>query len=369
MNWKEAVPEAIRDMQTVLYVKNVDDRDCVIDCGLGTSPVGAPPSISEKWQGLLSDDISTYSYPGEVLSASVSRFWNGAVKPEELVFANGSDTIIVLLAKALGGIDGTILGMAPQFTDAPVHFELSGCKSRYINLSAPDYKISSDEIIKNIDEDITLVYLDRPHNPTGQVMPLEEVAAIAERASKAGALLIVDEAYGDFIPESQSTINLDAENLICIKSFSKAWGLGGVRAGYAVIRDPLAREYYKRVSPPFTVGSLALDIVPEVLEKNISFLKCIRKEIRYVKYEVMKVISGTPGFSIAETCPSVSIMLVSHENRNLDLYDLLISSGIKTESGTGFLNLGANSVRLRVPHRDELEVFRQLWRKATRQEL
>lgn len=363
MDWKKCIPKGLKDIKTELYFNCIENRPVSVDCGLGSSPIGAPDKVKEVFGPVFGEDLSRYVPPAERLTDPVCRFWNGLVSEDELVFANGTDTILVVLAKALAATGGKVLGMAPQFTDGPVHFQLSGCDFLPVNLKAPDFKIEVQDLLDALDDSISLVYIDRPHNPTGQLMDLKDLDRLIEAADKVGALVIVDEAYGDFVSEETSCLNLKWKNLLCLRTFSKGWGMAGVRGGYGVFRDPYARELYLRVSPPFTVDALAFASIPMALEEAGTFLPSMRTHIEKLKGQVMDIIESTPGFSVAETCRSVAIMMVTCSDESVNLYDRLMDQGIKTAPGSGFLGIGDNSVRLRVPPQEEMKTFKSCWER------
>ncbi|SMG39612.1 pyridoxal phosphate-dependent aminotransferase [Dethiosulfovibrio salsuginis] len=365
MDWKKLIPQGLKDTKTELYFNCVENRPVSVDCGLGYSPIGAPEKVKSAFGPLFGDDLSRYIPPSERLARPVRDFWGGLVDEEELVFANGTDTILVVLAKALAAPGGKVLGMAPQFTDGPVHFQLSGCDFLPLPLGAPEYRIEVNDLLKALDDSISLVYVDRPHNPTGQLMDLKDLDRLISAANDVGAMVIVDEAYGDFVPEETSCLNLSRKNLICLRTFSKGWGMAGVRGGYGVFRDPYARELYLRVSPPFTVDALGFSSIPMALEEGKKFLPSMRTEIAKLKDQVIKEIESTSGFSVAHTCMSVAIMMVTYDGP-INLYDSLMDQGIKTAPGSGFLGIGDNSVRLRVPPEEQMEEFIARWRAMAR---
>ncbi|PIE55448.1 MAG: hypothetical protein CSA35_00925 [Dethiosulfovibrio peptidovorans] len=361
MDWRSVIPQGLRDTETELYVNAEESRPWIVDCALGSSPVGPPPIVQDRFGPFFGDDLWRYTAPADRLSEPFCQYWGNLVHPHELAFANGTDTILVILAKALGAPGGLVLGLAPQFTDAPVHFQLSGCEFRPIFLHAPSYAIEIKDILAGLDRDVSLVYLDRPHNPTGQLMPLNELDQVIQAAEEMGALVIVDEAYGDFVPEDQSCLHLNRSNLVCLRTFSKGWGMAGIRGGYAVFRSPLARELYLRVSPPFTVDALAFAAIPMALKDAPRFLPPMRREVASIKSRVSRIIAETSGYSIAHTHPSVAIMMVTALDKTVNLYDRLMDHGIKTAPGSGFLGIGDNSVRLRIPPESDLDDFTRCW--------
>jgi histidinol-phosphate aminotransferase len=101
-----------------------------------------------------------------------------------------------------------------------------------------------------------MVYLTTPHNPTGAEFSREAIVEVAESVAE-GTLVVVDEAYGAYTA-APSSIGLldDHDNLAVLRTFSKAYGLAGLRVGYAVVPDPWA-DAYARVNTPFAANELA----------------------------------------------------------------------------------------------------------------
>lgn len=366
MDWEKTILPEVRNYEPAQYVYSGEGTKPEIDCSLGTNPLGANDLIMHKWNSGFFLDPALYPGDQGTVAEALASFWNGSVKEEEIFFGTGSIGVIFSLARILVSPGTKILGMAPQFSDGAFYFIFSGAQVNNVKLQSPEYKVRVEDLVAALDEDISLVYMDRPHNPTGQVMSLDDVDHLAAECEKKGTLLVVDEAYGGFIPEEQSALNLQRENIVTLRSFSKAWGLAGLRVGYAVIRDERLQKYYRKVSPPFSISVSAMELIPLIL-KDREYLKDLRCKISELKKKTMQTILSGSGFSVAPTCPTVPIMTVSHANKDLDLYEFLLNEGgIKTEPGWGFENLGNNSVRLRVPGPDTMETFTKCWESVCR---
>lgn len=100
--------------------------------------------------------VSSYTFPAPHLAEPVCRSWPDLIEPEQLIFGNGTDTLLVILAKILASPQGRIVGIVPQCTDELLHFQFSGMKSRVIALEEPCY-------IVDLTAEDTLFYLDRHH--------------------------------------------------------------------------------------------------------------------------------------------------------------------------------------------------------------
>lgn len=182
------------------------------------------------------------------------------------------------------------------------------------------------------------------------------MARLLSRCNELGILLIADEAYGDFMDDRQSAMNLQSPNLVVLRSFSKGWGLAGIRAGYGRAGDVDLVRWHNRCSPPFTMTAEALDLVPQAL-KLVHFLPSVRRQTTEVKTRVCQNITEHPCLSVATAAPYTPLLLLSHQSRTADLYKALAQSGIATSPGCCFAGLNNRSARLRIPGPAQLELF------------
>ena len=90
---------------------------------------------------------------------------------------------------------------------------------------------------------MNVIYLDNPNNPTGKIIPLEEIEEVVKKAAELDIAVIVDEVYGDFMSKENSSISLinQYDNLLIVRSFSKGFGLAGLRIGYVILPKSFAR--------------------------------------------------------------------------------------------------------------------------------
>lgn len=359
------MPKAVREMEFAEYASSREERPVAVDCSLGTNPLGSPGCVGKLLPaGRFTDPCS---YPGDDLPfrKALSDSWNGAFSPEEVIPGTGSIGLIISLARTFCSPGAVVLGASPQFPDAAMHFQFAGASYRAVPLSPPDYTLDIASLVEAMTGDESIVYLDRPHNPTGQVPSLSEVRTLAEACVERGSLLVIDEAYGDFLTPEESAVMLAQGSVISLRSFSKGRGLAGIRAGYAVVRDPEARTFLRKVTPPFSVTSISMDLASASLLDREFLIRSI-EAVKSVKERVLQAISETPGFYAASTHPQVPILLISSSVAGEDLYERLMDVGIRTEAGTCFESLGPESVRLRVPAPEQLDSFLDRWDAATR---
>lgn len=360
MNWSEQLASYIKTPRFVSYGAASETRPVLVDCSLGINPLDLYADLSVT---LSAREFGGYPQDGHgirTLGEYVhSRF--PSVKPDDLCFGAGSQGTICSLSRILGGPDVRVLGIVPTFISGLMEFCNAGCTVETVELSPP-YRIDVDLIISALKPDTTLVYLDNPNNPTGQVLSLAAVDRLAKACFTNGTLLFVDEAYADFVDDANSAFTLPYPNIICSRSFSKGCGLAGARIGYILLKDPALREYYRQMGLLFSASTVAAAFAAQVLPALN--LPAIRTGVRALKKEVLGFIADYPDFSVAASSDDTPIFFLLWKKTEGDLFEVLIDAGIYTEAGSYFAVKGDNAVRLRVPSAKQLDEFKSLWRKA-----
>jgi histidinol-phosphate aminotransferase len=355
LRWEKDWATWVREPQFKDYGGETEVRPVKVNCSLGVNPLNNIFGIDR-----VTTDISViYKYPNnpEVLAEQIRARWPliGSVK---LSWGVGSMGVIANLAHILSGRGIKVLGITPQFMPALREFGMAGARVSTARLSLGRFNIGVQILADALEEDTTLLYLDNPNNPTGSALPLRDIDLLAKKCASRGTLLVVDEAYADFLDDSESAFNLDMDNIICIRTLSKGCGMAGLRIGYAVIRDPELHRAYEERALSYVVSDVTAAAAAELFPR-IDF-EAMRKRIRNLKMKVVEFIGGYASFSMADTHPAVPIFLLTWEKED-DLYEKLMEAGICTESGR-FFELSGSSVRMRVPPEDQFEEFCGLWR-------
>lgn len=365
--WKGKLPREILEIgqqgyagaEPVVYPEGVE----VIDCGLGTNPLGMPESLRRFLDGGTGCNLCDYPAPEpeDLKAAVVSAHPSWKLSPEQVLVSGGSMGVLVTLVRLLLRQGSVMSGVSPQFTDTVLQALYNGASYEPVELDPPHYAMGVSRLQEALGKKPDVLYLDRPNNPTGQVLPLDHVALVAKAAMETGTWVISDEAYGDFLPDDESAAVLDFPNLVTCRSFSKGLGAAGIRAGFAVIRDPELAALFHKVQPPFAVGSLDVCMALEIL-KDSAFLAETRAYVRMAKTRALDVAWHKRGWSAADTDDRVPIFLLTQESGNL--VQRLAAVGISCEGGSGYFGMDDRSVRLRVPAPDKLEAFLERLVKA-----
>ncbi len=185
-----------------------------------------------------------------------------------IVLGNGSNDVLELAARALLGPGVSAVYSEHAFAVYPLAIQATG--ARGIAAPARDYGHDLTAMREAIAEDTRLVFIANPNNPTGTL--LDAAALHAFLASlPAGVAVVLDEAYGEYLDENLRAPSprwLDEfPNLILTRTFSKAYGLAGLRVGYALAHPEVA-DLLNRVRQPFNVNSLALAAATAALDDH-----------------------------------------------------------------------------------------------------
>ncbi len=176
--------------------------------------------------------------------------------PEQIWLANGGDGVLDCLSRAVLRPGERMLVPQPGFAYYGMSARYHHGDTEHYRLSkADDFAQTADTVLEAYDGE-RVVVVTSPHNPTGSVMPLEEVKRLAAGTDE-DTLLLVDEAYGEFadLPSAVSLVQ-ERDDVAILRTFSKAYGLAGMRLGYALAPEEWA-DAYARVHTPFDTGELS----------------------------------------------------------------------------------------------------------------
>ncbi|MEX0853958.1 MAG: histidinol-phosphate transaminase, partial [Bauldia sp.] len=217
------------------------------------TPLGASPAAIEAYRA-AGDRLEFYP-------DSAARALRGAIgaayglSPDRIVCGAGSDEILSLLAHAYVGPGDEAVHCQYGFLVYPMAIRAAGGKP----LVAPEveFTASVDRILERVSERTRVVFLANPNNPTGTYLPFKEVRRL-HAALPASVLLVLDAAYGEYVRRNdyESGIELagTAENVVMTRTFSKIYGLAGLRLGWCYGPAHVI-ETVNRIRGPFNVSS------------------------------------------------------------------------------------------------------------------
>jgi histidinol-phosphate aminotransferase len=246
-----------------MVIQGYPDPGAGLRLHLNENTGGCSPRVLEAIRRLHTTDVSTYpSYPS-LVRACATHF---GVDPDWVLVTNGLDEGILMAA--VGHIaraqryDAETIVPLPAFDPYPNSTEAVGATVIRVP-PGQGFVFPAEAVLKAISTRTRMIFLNTPNNPTGQLIPISDLRRIAEAA--ADAVVLVDEAYIEFggqtfIPELSRY-----PNVLVGRTFSKAYGLAGMRVGI-LIGQPAALEPVRAVTLPFNINAVAIAATLAALE-------------------------------------------------------------------------------------------------------
>ena len=343
----------VEGLNRITYVSDEEEGPAsagMLDCSLGINPLGCSPAAMQALEKASPPDVVSYpSFPYTALKRRISAYWRDTADiPEECIrLSAGAIGALDQINKLFVNANSKVFGYSPQFTDYINDVCGYGGSYECYRLPAEDgYRFDCESFLRRLSGNHALVYLDNPNNPTGQVIPIDEIREIVGRARELNVCVVIDEAYGDYMPQSNSAVSLvpHYENLFVVKSFSKGFGMAGLRCGYLVASKRLI-EYYQRVEIPFSINTYGQAAVAAALGDRAFLEKSIRNT-GIVKADLMGACRKLTCLATGAQTP---IMVLKHPDDAVDLHEVFLRHRVVTEAGDGFLSLPRSAVRIRAP--------------------
>lgn len=328
----------------------------LLDCSLGVNSFGVSEKVLQAareydWAQIWHCPDSSY----RSLKEKIVDFWSGYANLEmhQIQIEYGAMGVLERVNRIFLETGSKVLGYSPQFTAYVADIGVCGAKYDAVVLRPDEnLKFHIERLMQKITPEYSLIYIDNPNNPTGQVISLSAIEAVVRDAEVKDVAVIVDEAYGDYMEQRQSAVNLVKEynNLIVVRTFDKGFGLGSLRIGYGILPAELS-DYFNKVTPPFRATAIGSHLATVALSDR-DFVTSCRQQVKTEKEKLTKGLRAR-GYVISETYEYCPIFLASHKNIDIDFRQELITKGILTVPGTAFEHLGRNHVRINCPPRAE----------------
>jgi len=252
-----------------------------VDVRLNTneSPYSPPPEFVARWLDTLRD-VEWNRYPDRAateLRAALGRFLQQP--PERLLCGNGSNEVLQTLLLTYGGSGRRALMFEPTYA---LHAQIArGTGTEVVaGERGSGFAIDADDACALITrERPAVVFTCSPNNPTGTVDSRDTVERLLDACEQTGAVLVVDEAYGEFAPWSALELVDDERPLAVVRTYSKAWSLAGVRLGFAVAPGWMITELekvllpYNLSVPTQAAGTVALEFGDDMQRRVASLVE------------------------------------------------------------------------------------------------
>lgn len=279
VKWKEQLLNLTpyQPGKSIAEVKKQYGLENIVKLASNENPFGC----SEKVSVALNESVGSLAvYPDGYTSAlrfPLAEALN--VNPEQLIFGNGSDEIILMISRSLLKPGTNTVMASPTFPQYKHNAIVEGAETREIPLINGEHDLEG--MLDAIDENTAVVWLCSPNNPTGTYIKEKRVISFLEKVP-ADTLVVLDEAYFEYVvaEDYYNSIELLKEfsNLIVLRTFSKIYGLASLRVGYGIGSSELIQTL-EPVREPFNVNTFA-QIAAATALSDQNFVEKCKKENR-----------------------------------------------------------------------------------------
>jgi histidinol-phosphate aminotransferase len=301
-------------------------QEDIVKLGSNENPYGPSPKVAEALKLAVPE---RYPEPEEFIEA-LARY-TGSPK-ERIVIGSGMDGVMETLTKLFLGPGDKSLIYTPTFSYYEILTTLCG--------ATPVFCQRNDEfeIEGQVPEDVKLTFICSPNNPTGNVTSEEALRSVVEATD---SIVFLDEAYVDFAEKSLASLVGEYQNLVVGRTMSKAFGLAGMRLGYAVMPEWIA-EQYRRAAPPFfgvTSPSVAAGVAAlEDLDHMRQSVDAIRSQREKLSHALGEKIHPSQG----------NFIYLKTEDNSSVVAEKMLSHGVIIRDCRPFRGAGENHVRVTV---------------------
>ena len=323
--------EEIRDIKPYVPGKPVNDvkreynLDKVIKLASNENPIGASPKVIE----VISKNLNSFNiYPDGYcydLRKKLSEIHN--FNMNNFCFGDGSNEILGMLTQSFVNHGDEVIYCSPSFVEYNRLSKIMGATPIQINM-AKDMKFDLNKILDKINDKTKMIFICNPNNPTGTIVTKKEVGEFIEKVPK-NIIVVFDEAYFEFAiinkkyPDSLEYQRKGYNNIVTLRTFSKAYGLAALRVGYA-IADKEIIDALEKVRYPFNVSTLAQLAALTALDDYEHVKKSVEIVIEGKNY----IYSEFDKMNIEYIKTDSNFLLFKTEKLAKEVFDNLLKRGI-----------------------------------------
>ncbi|MBE0425392.1 MAG: histidinol-phosphate transaminase [Nitrospirae bacterium] len=290
---------------------------------LGPSPMAIKAILDALTDSNMSNSLNRYPdgsgyYIKKTLSEKLS------VDEDEIILGNGSNELIDLAVRTFMRFGDEAVMAHPSFIVYPMSVQAMGGKP--VEVPLKNYTHDFDEMAEAVTSKTKVLFIGNPNNPTGTINKSDELERLMRRLPD-GILVIVDEAYYEYVTDSDFADSMkyfrDGRDILILRTFSKIYGLAGLRIGYGIARKDIISEINK-LRPPFNTSTIAQKAALWALKDNdhIRYTKQINEQGKKNLYKELKTL----GLEYVPTEANFIYILLRKDAN--DLYNKLLKKGV-----------------------------------------
>jgi histidinol-phosphate aminotransferase len=282
------------------------------------------PSVSPQELMLSLADIHVYpDQNSHVLMKALEQ--KHQLSKEQFILGNGSDECLDLICRCYAGPGDEVLSSEHTFSIYAI-----SCKSygaNYIAVPLKNWVCDLEAILKAVTDKTKIIFIANPNNPTGTFLLHEELKIFLEKIPS-HVIVVLDEAYKEFVTNEACDKNLTFihrfDNVVITRTFSKLYGLAGLRVGYAISSEHIIKTL-KQIKPPFNINKIALDAAFLALSKT-AYIEHSLQLIQQGKIQYELASKNWPVLLLKSEANFVCFLLERHTGK--DVFNYLLSQGV-----------------------------------------
>jgi histidinol-phosphate aminotransferase len=320
-----------------------DRRPCAIDLSDNTNLWGAPPSAASALQEMTGASMTRYPelYAGSLKDALAEYIGVGA---DQIVTGCGSDDVLDSAIRAFAEPGDRVAVPDPSFAMIPIFARMNSLDTALVPLTST-YDI---DVERTLQAEARITYLCYPNNPTGASFSRKSIEEIVDRAS---GLVLVDEAYAEFAGCSVTDLLERSDRLLITRTMSKAFGLAGLRVGYAIGAPNLIREVEKSRGP-YKVNAIAEGVALSTLRNDMAWVRAnvdaaIGNRVRLIDSLRDLGVEPLPSSANFVLAPVPNAGRIAHQLRGRGI-GVRPFEGLTSAPGTSLAAAGGDALRITV---------------------
>lgn len=313
------------------------------------SPFDLPDTTKERLISAIYNKNLFNIYPdpdANFLRKAIAKYCK--VKPDNILIASGSDELIRMITNAFVDKGDYALCPTPSFDMYSVYTKMIGGKPISVNLRE-DFSYDIDAFLSlGAEYKAKIAFICNPNNPTGTVTDIKYVENLVRNFD---GVVVVDEAYYEFYGKTMIDLIYQYDNIILLRTFSKAFGLAGLRIGYLIASKKLVDDVYITKSP-YNMSSFSQLAALEILKD----LDIVRNRIDYIVKERERLYKFLRNFKKIKVVPSKANFLLIKLDNAKNVYEKLLQKDILVRNFSKDHPL-SDCIRVSIGNIEENDIF------------
>lgn len=352
------------DLEKIEQVFGIKKED-IVSFSANVNPLG----ISGKLREVLSQHLDAITkYPDREYTKlrKCIAAYTGA-QMENIIMGNGSTELISLFIQTNHPKKAMILG--PTYSEYERDINLGGGSCLYYPLKEQnDFHLDVDDLCSNLHDDLDLLVLCNPNNPTSTAITRKEMRQILDTCLQHGIFVMVDETYVEFAPDEKNITSVKLTNyytnLIILRGTSKFFASPGLRLGYAITGNRDVSKEINTRKDPWTINSLA-EIAGQIMFQDEDYIRATKELIFSERERIFRKLSSWNTVKVYPPQANFMLMKILDENVDADiLFDHCIRKGLMIRNCSTFPFLDSQYARFCFMNPEDnnrlLEAFREV---------